>query len=33
LETWWVRREESDLTDWKAQEIASLESCGIRSWM
>jgi len=33
FETWWVRREESDLTDWEAQEIASLESCGIRSWM
>ena len=33
FETWWVRREESDLTDWEAQEMADLESCGIRGWM
>ncbi|PMD66894.1 uncharacterized protein K444DRAFT_515584, partial [Hyaloscypha bicolor E] len=33
FETWGVRREESDLTDWEAQEMADLESCGIRGWM
>jgi hypothetical protein len=33
LETWWMRREESDLTDWEAQQLADLESCGIRGWM
>jgi hypothetical protein len=33
IETWWVRREESDLTDWEAQEMADLESCGIKGWM
>ena len=30
FQTWWIGREESDLTDWEAQEMADLESCGIR---
>ncbi|PVH67582.1 hypothetical protein DL98DRAFT_283447 [Cadophora sp. DSE1049] len=33
FQTWWMRREESDLTDWEAQEMVDLESCGIRGWL
>ncbi|CZT11997.1 uncharacterized protein RAG0_15995 [Rhynchosporium agropyri] len=33
FETWWMRREESDLIDWEAQEMVDLGSCGIRGWM
>lgn len=28
-----IERLMSDLTDWEAQKMANLESCGIRVWM
>jgi hypothetical protein len=33
FESWWVRREESDLSDWEAELMTNHDDTGLKKWL